>query len=370
MPDAAGGGRLLATVYPPCGAQRFKRAELLRAFDRHPEVELVPVRGLGGREPDIVVLELFFRRVFTSHEASAVAKLSRRAVTVLHSNEACSMDLRGLCDWSFGFGVSDGRHMLAPGLVPCPYTLLADPGRAASLGLGPALRAAPKESFCHFMYSNRHAPERIAFARRLMRERPVDCLGPVLGNMPALARRECAGTARALAPYKFGVAFENHSRPGYVTEKIAQCFLAGNVPVYWGDPTAAWLFNPEAFINCHDFASLDEAAEHVLRVDSDPELYARYRAAPPLLPGSPLWRAGPAALDRRVAQIVDSAGRIERASGRRGHWLRLQRASLWHIWYASTRMNRRSAQRAMRETAWWLRLGRARAIANQRGGLA
>ncbi len=365
MPDAANGGRrLLATVYPPCGAQRFKRAELLRAFDRHPEVELVPVRGLGGREPDIVVLDHFFGP-YTPHEASAAARLSRRAVTVLHSGEACAMDLRALCDWSFGFGASDGRHMFAH-----LYSLLTDPGRAASLGLGPALRAAPKERFCHFMYSNRHAPERIAFARRLMRERPVDCLGPVLGNMPALARRECAGTARALAPYKFGVAFENHSRPGYVTEKIAQCFLAGNVPVYWGDPTAAWLFNPEAFINCHDFASLDEAAEHVLRVDSDPELYARYRAAPPLLPGSPLWRAGPAALDRRVAQIVDSAGRIERASGRRGHWLRLQRASVWHIWYASTRLKRRSTPRAIGAMIWWLRLGRARAIANQRGGLA
>ncbi len=118
--------RRLATVYPPCGAQRLKRAELLRAFDRHPGVELVPASELAGREPDIVVLELFMRRLFTPHAARAVAKLSRRAVTVLHSGEACVMDLRALAtgpsaSGRAAFRASGARRVLAsaPALRPC-----------------------------------------------------------------------------------------------------------------------------------------------------------------------------------------------------------------------------------------------------------
>lgn len=34
--------------------------------------------------------------------------------------------------------------------------------------------------------------------------------------------------------YKFTIAFENQSYPGYVTEKIADALMAGTVPIYWG----------------------------------------------------------------------------------------------------------------------------------------
>lgn len=46
----------------------------------------------------------------------------------------------------------------------------------------------------------------------------------------------------------FGAAMENGSYPGYVTEKLIDCYYAGVVPVYWGSPTITRDFHPSSFI--------------------------------------------------------------------------------------------------------------------------
>jgi hypothetical protein len=52
----------------------------------------------------------------------------------------------------------------------------------------------------------------------------------------------------ALAPARYALAIENHSTPHYWTEKIADCFLAGALPLYWGDPAIADSFPLESFV--------------------------------------------------------------------------------------------------------------------------
>ncbi len=47
--------------------------------------------------------------------------------------------------------------------------------------------------------------------------------------------RECSNKLETISKYKFALCFENGSYPGYVTEKIIDCFVAGVVPVYMGD---------------------------------------------------------------------------------------------------------------------------------------
>jgi hypothetical protein len=53
------------------------------------------------------------------------------------------------------------------------------------------------------------------------------------------------------------LALENgNSRPGYITEKIMNAFLAGTVPIYSGDAPssiARRLFNPDAFVDVQQF---------------------------------------------------------------------------------------------------------------------
>ena len=59
---------------------------------------------------------------------------------------------------------------------------------------------------------------------------------------------------------------------------------AGAVPVYWGHlPSAAAIFNPDAFIACGD--DLEACAARVAAVDADADAYRRLVEAPPLAPG-------------------------------------------------------------------------------------
>jgi hypothetical protein len=51
-----------------------------------------------------------------------------------------------------------------------------------------------------------------------------------------------------LAPYRYSIAIENSQHDHYWTEKIADCFLAGTVPIYWGAPNIRDYFPAEAMI--------------------------------------------------------------------------------------------------------------------------
>jgi hypothetical protein len=56
-----------------------------------------------------------------------------------------------------------------------------------------------------------------------------------------------------LRAYKFVVAFENSSAPGYNTEKLTHAIEADSMPIYWGDPEIGRSFNPGRFIDAHDY---------------------------------------------------------------------------------------------------------------------
>lgn len=69
-----------------------------------------------------------------------------------------------------------------------------------------------------------------------------------------------------LAPYRFSLAVENSSSPDYWTEKIADCFLAWTVPLYWGAPNITDYFPREAVIPIpiHDPRRAIEIIQEVL----------------------------------------------------------------------------------------------------------
>jgi len=53
--------------------------------------------------------------------------------------------------------------------------------------------------------------------------------------------------------FKYALCFENCAFPGYVTEKIFDCFLAGCIPVYFGAPDIADFVPTQAFIDYRKF---------------------------------------------------------------------------------------------------------------------
>ncbi len=131
--------------------------------------------------------------------------------------------------------------------------------------------------FCSFVYSNPDAdPARDIFFHLLSRYKPVDSAGRHLNNTGYKVMDKVSFQRN----YKFSIAFENSSTPGYSTEKILDAYCAGTIPIYWGDPDIAQDFDSASFINCHEYKSFEEVMERVVALDTVDSEYARVYEAP------------------------------------------------------------------------------------------
>ncbi|MBN2162007.1 MAG: hypothetical protein JXR25_06935 [Pontiellaceae bacterium] len=135
-----------------------------------------------------------------------------------------------------------------------------------------------KEGFCAYVMSNLSdsASERTHIFDLLSAYKPVASGGKWRNNVGGPVVDKMAFQSK----YKFVIAFENSSTPGYLTEKFAQAAQSNAIPIYWGDPEISRVINPKAFINCHDFPSLEAAVEYVKAVDADDTLYRQMLAEP------------------------------------------------------------------------------------------
>jgi hypothetical protein len=78
----------------------------------------------------------------------------------------------------------------------------------------------------------------------------------------AAAQRVYRGTVAdklsLLAGYRFGLVFENTRFPGYISEKLFDCFFARCIPIYSGAPDVAQYVPPAAFVDAREFRSFAE----------------------------------------------------------------------------------------------------------------
>jgi len=56
-----------------------------------------------------------------------------------------------------------------------------------------------------------------------------------------------------LSRYRFAICFENMAMPGYITEKMFDCFFAGTIPVYLGAPDVENYIPKSCFVDMRDF---------------------------------------------------------------------------------------------------------------------
>ncbi len=61
-----------------------------------------------------------------------------------------------------------------------------------------------------------------------------------------------------LGGYTFAICFENMALPGWITEKIVDCFITGTVPVYLGAQDVAEWVPPDCFIDMRRFSGYEE----------------------------------------------------------------------------------------------------------------
>lgn len=78
--------------------------------------------------------------------------------------------------------------------------------------------------------------------------------------------------------HKFMIAYENTLYKYYCTEKLMDAFLAGSMPIYWGDTKVSEDWNEKAFINTTRFEG--NLVELIKRIDNDKFLFESYYNEP------------------------------------------------------------------------------------------
>ncbi len=184
-----------------------------------------------------------------------------------------------LCDYAIGFEYLDlkDRYFRFPN-----YLLYKEAVERMQKKHCQVTREAAKRKFCSFVYSNDRAEAvRKELFERLSEYKPVDSGGRYLNNLPdgqpVLDKYEFE------KQYKYSIACENASYPGYHTEKLVEAFAAGTVPIYWGDPEVGKVFNEKAFINCNSYPCIEDVLKKIKELEADEEEYLTMLREPALV---------------------------------------------------------------------------------------
>jgi alpha(1,3/1,4) fucosyltransferase len=125
--------------------------------------------------------------------------------------------------------------------------------------------------FCNFVYSNNvnSNPIRDSFFHELSKYKRVDSGGRHLNNMG----KPVPDKLNFIKDYKFSIAFENSSVPGYTTEKLLEPIITKSLPIYFGNPMVHLDFNTDSFVCVKDHTDFDRAIEEIIRLDKDDKSY-------------------------------------------------------------------------------------------------
>jgi len=203
--------------------------------------------------------------------------LPDRCIKIFYTGENICPDFNA-CDYAVGFEWLDfgDRYLRLPNYLATPFFRKS----ALLMEEKHLIEVSHKEKFCSFVVSQESGnPSRFDIYCALSEYKPVSSGGRWKNNIggPVSDKMEFQSL------HKFAIAGENASHSGYTTEKLVEAFAAGCVPIYWGDPEVTRVFNPKAFVNAHDYASLKSLVEEVKRIDNNDDAYAEMLKQPALL---------------------------------------------------------------------------------------
>lgn len=127
-----------------------------------------------------------------------------------------------------------------------------------------------KKGFCSYVQSNETAGNkpREQLISLLNSYKTVDAGGKHLNTIGYCVDDK----VKFESNYKFSISFLN-SRSYTYQDRPTDAFAAKTIPIYMGNPDIAKIFNPKAFINCHDYNNFNEVVEYVKIIDNDDDLY-------------------------------------------------------------------------------------------------
>jgi hypothetical protein len=214
--------------------------------------------------------------------------LKHDCVRIFYSPENISPDL-SLVDYA-----------ICPNYVPCGDRFLWMPFYWFSRECWSLVNEPPKASFddwrqrdgfCCFVVSNPAGEPSLSKPPASMREvffdslsayKQVSSAGKFRQNVPPITVDETKNQTFYQAKidfmrrYRFALTFENSSAYGYTSEKIVHAFLAGCIPIYWGDPLIDTQFDKDSFIWIRDEDSVEEGIETIRKIDENTDLARKY----------------------------------------------------------------------------------------------
>ena len=124
--------------------------------------------------------------------------------------------------------------------------------------------------FCSFVVSNGWDDQlRLRFFEQLSKYKRVDSGGRVFNNVKERVKNK----REFCRQYKFNIAFENSSYPGYTTEKIVQALAASSIPIYYGNPIVSADVDPACMVSVHGPEDVDRAIAEIIALDNDDNAY-------------------------------------------------------------------------------------------------
>lgn len=198
-------------------------------------------------------------------------------VKILYTGENLVPDFN-CCDYAMGFHYMDfgDRYLRFPLYVYYQWFYS---------GLYNSLRAKPCSSiestdeellqrkFCNFIYSNgiNSDPTRDIFFQELNKYKKIDSGGRHLNNIGI----SIADKLSFIKDYKFTIAFENSSVPGYTTEKLLEPIMMKSLPIYYGNPLVHMDFNVNSLIQVRGINDFERAIEEIIYLDKNNDLYLK-----------------------------------------------------------------------------------------------
>jgi hypothetical protein len=213
------------------------------------EIEITP-------DPDFVIYSVFGR-----------SYKKYKCIRIFYTGENVRPNFKE-CDYAFTFDhiENNPRHYRLPlyGLyLPAPEALIKKED------YNPETVLREKTEFCNFVYSNKKAKKRIDFFHKLSKYKPVASGGKLLNNVGGRVPNKL----EFIRKFKFTIAFENFSYPGYTTEKLTEPMLMKSVPIYWGNKLVDKDFNTKSFISYHDYENDEAVIERIIELDRNDDLY-------------------------------------------------------------------------------------------------
>lgn len=239
---------------------------------------------------------------FYGGDTLTMPEIEGNFVKIFYTGENCRPRM-DKCDWAFSFDydeeMKNPRHLRLP-----LYVFYGHAPKLIKKNFNKSkLRQIKnqKKKFCNYLYS-KDAKERVDFFKKLSKYKHIDAPGKSMNNMrPIISNplisavggleRKITGKnkmaalfarhfedfqktkIRFLKDYKFTIAFENSSYPGYTTEKITHPMLANSIPIYWGNPLISRDFNTKSFINYHEYNDTNKLVDRVIEIDSEEKKY-------------------------------------------------------------------------------------------------